>query len=738
MNLTSHLPIYFFLIALILDVSHDHSLAFDKQNYLLTLGRITEFKTPTNTIGILTGDFNGDKITEIATYGGSQIRFGLYENDSILYPSSILWSKRKIISAVAAKINRDNITDIILITENPLTIEVFLGKRIGTHYLAWEKEIIEPFEKILIADFNNDKKSDIILYGKNQIGATILIGNGNGSFRIPMIVFPEYSFSYMNVIDIHDDIINDIIAVNWISNEVLIFSGFGKMTFSDPSNFRFPSEPTLLTITNIDSEPAKDLIVSIPDEKKCQTYLNDGFGSFYPHQIINLKEMLTILDAADINADGKNDLAILSSLNDNLTVILNDGDGMFVEEIPFHTGQAPTTFNFYLPSINNHPHIATLDTVYDRLRIFHNAKCPFTSFKVQKFSCGIKPASIISYDIDRDGWNDILIGNNGSKTLSLYKNYGDGNFAGMISFQLPFQLYKLNNFSKDETTAVIISSIPEENKIGVVELNPYSLSYQKYHFLTQGETDILHVQENESKDRRLDIFTLEREKKTHQGTIIKYEQISNNKFVQRFYPLDTSYSVITASIGNLDEGKDKQVVYVAFDRKNKIEHLFQTSLSASQISLHRYKLYSFDTSEPVSALLQTVDLNNDNLNDIILYLEGADNSFNIFTGQKDTVQPFSESSVMLNISTSSVQNLKMKNVDDDDILDLVYVDNITRTINVCLGKGDATFTSPIRIATAGTSSDFDFADLNEDGTAELIITNASEGFLEIIFPHKAE
>ncbi|MDI6766545.1 MAG: VCBS repeat-containing protein, partial [Bacteroidota bacterium] len=205
MNRTSYSHFYLFLLALILDIGNGHAYSFDKQNYLLTLGRIDDFRVSRNTIGILSGDFDGDQITDIATYGGSQVKFGLYKNDSILYPSSILWSKHTIIRAAAEKINRDKITDLILVTKNPLRIEVFLGKRTGTHYLAWEKEITEPFEKILIADFNNDKKSDIILYGKNQVGATVFFGDGNGSFGLSTIVFPEYSFSYMNVTDIHND-----------------------------------------------------------------------------------------------------------------------------------------------------------------------------------------------------------------------------------------------------------------------------------------------------------------------------------------------------------------------------------------------------------------------------------------------------------------------------------------------------------------------------------------------------
>ncbi|MDI6766544.1 MAG: VCBS repeat-containing protein, partial [Bacteroidota bacterium] len=528
-----------------------------------------------------------------------------------------------------------------------------------------------------------------------------------------------------------------IIAVNWIANEVLVFSGFGKMTFSDPSILRFSTEPTLLAISNFDSETTKDLIISMPDENKCQTYLNDGFGKFKPHQVINLKGMPAMMDAADINGDEKNDLAILSSLDGNLSVLLNDGNGSFVEDISFFAGQAPIAFTFYLPSKNNHVHVATLDTVYNRLRIFHNAKCPFTSSKVQKFSAGIKPTSIFVCDIDHDGWNDILIGNTGSKTLSIFKNYGNGNFKGQISFQMTFQITKLNYFSEDETTAVILSAISEENKIAVIELNPFSYAYHTYHFLTQGETEILHVQKNEDPHSGLNIFVLERDKIAHQWAILKYEQISSNRFIQRFYPLDPSFSVITASMRNYDGGNDQQVVHVAFDRANKKEHLLQTTLSTSQTSLPHYEIYSFDTSEPVHAFLQAADLNNDNLNDIILYLEGADNSFNIFMGQKDTVQPFSEG-IKQKLSTSSVQNFKMKNVNNDNMLDIVYIDKTTRSLNVCFGKGDATFTTPVMFVIESGISDFDVADLNNDGKAEIILINALEGFMEIIYPPKAD
>ncbi|MBI4811622.1 MAG: VCBS repeat-containing protein, partial [Ignavibacteriales bacterium] len=558
---------------IVLQISSEFVLG--AQRYLSTFGFVSELRTQKNSLGLIIGDFNGDDVSDLASFGGYQVRLFYQHPDSMSFKTSTLFTKRQIVAAASAILNRDKITDIILILDNPPAVAVYIGKKQGIFYLVSEKEISEIPENLIATDINADRKADLVFYGKKTLGADVYLGNGNGTFRDRIIFFPEYSFSSMALTNLHNIGATDIIASSWISNEVLIFSNYGKMKFSDPSVLSFSSEPVFVKCTHIDSDRALDLVVCTPDENKIYTYLGDGLGGFQQSQMLTFEFQPVGIRTGDTNSDGTDDLGILSLSTQSLHLLLNSGKGLFEEDIPFFGGMNPAQLEFYRHGKSSYINAAIIDTTNNRIRILFNASRTIRTDEELKFGVGVRPDGLVTTDINDDGWDDILIANSGSNNLSLLLNDGSGYFSGQISFSFTHSPTTLSYFSQNESTKIILSTSSSSNKISVMELNPKTFSHMLYHLPSHGESDILEISETEDL-HHLAIYVFERYNNRKESNLIKFERIDGHRFTQRYYSLTPSFHPISACMGDCEGSQNKQLTFALYDMKQQKKQIFQS------------------------------------------------------------------------------------------------------------------------------------------------------------------
>ncbi|HZY09569.1 MAG TPA: VCBS repeat-containing protein, partial [Bacteroidota bacterium] len=369
------------------------------QTHLTTFGRILELKTNQNAQDLLVGDFNGDGMDDLATYGGTSIQF-LFQNDSsIAWHGKNLNINKSIIGAVAAQCNNDRITDIVVATEDPDELQVFLTKSQFPSQPRWKQILEVPFEKFSVADINNDGKVDILLYGKRIPGIIIYTGRGDGTFKSSGTLFSDYSFNALHINDWNRDGINDIFVSHWISNEVLIFSGFGRMKFSEPARISFSSEPSFLTTTDFNTDENVDLVIGFTEDRLCEIMFGDGLGNFKQSQILQLENFPTAILTGDMNRDGKVDIGILNETEHSYTVRLNDGDGLFHDEINFSAGKIPTRAQLFRHEKKSNYNLAILDQALSRVRLFYNTDVKNYFPSQQTYCTGLQPTNVLTFDV---------------------------------------------------------------------------------------------------------------------------------------------------------------------------------------------------------------------------------------------------------------------------------------------------------------------------------------------------
>jgi len=699
------------------------------QKYLTTFGYVSDLKVQKNSIGLIVGDFNGDGFQDIASFGGDQIRFFYQNPDSLSFSTNILFTKQPIVAAVSAKLNRDNITDIVIILDNPPTIASYVGKSNGVFYLFEEKQISNISENILISDIDGDKKNDLIIFGKRALGIEVYLGNGNGTFRDKIVLFPEYSFNEIITADLHNLRAASIIASNWISNEILIFSNYGKLKYSDPTTIQYSSEPTFVKCAYLDEDENIDLLVYFKDENRLITYFGDEYGSFQQAQILNLNYLVDDVEIGDVNNDGANDLGILTKKTHALHILLNNGKGNFSEDVPFFAGINPITLKFFESCKNNLINAAVIDTTNDRIRIFYNSNCSNYWLKEFTYGVGVNPTNIIAVDINDDKWSDVIVANSGSNNLSLFVNDGNGNLGGQIVFQINQSPASLYYYPKDESTKVIITPNITSDNISVIEINPKTYSHKYYGLPSYGKVDVLSIS-SINKNNHLSLFTLEQEKEKNKSTLIYYEHIVGNRFIQKYYNLKLKLPLLSAAFTK--DTSTRRLFYSQHDKINKKQELFVSEYLPTDEFTDGKIIFSIDAPEELSTFLTSIDLNNDKRDDIIWYVGEPENNLYIYITQNDSQVNFKKSIVVNDMYLETKNKLKFFDVNRNGNIDMIYQDRLNKNLYLRFGNNNGTFSLPIKIASISDIGDFCIADLDNDNYPELVITNQKNGTIQIL------
>ncbi len=717
------------IISFIILIQVFSEFVLSSQKYLTTFGYVTDLRVQKYSIGLIVGDFNGDNIQDIASFGRDQIRFFYQNPDSLSFSSDILFTKQPIITAISAKLNRDNITDIVIVLGNPPTIASYIVKSKGAFYLFEEKRISYFPENILTSDIDGDKKTDIIMFGKRTLGIDVYLGNGNGTFRDKIVLFPEYSFNTMITTNLHNLRAPSIIASNWISNEILIFSNYGKFKYSDPTTIQYSSEPTLIRCAYLNEDDNIDLLVYLKDDNKLITYFGDDYGSFQQAQELNLKYLIDDMEIGDVNDDGANDLGILSNKTKTLHVLLNDGKGNINEDVPFFAAINPVTLKFFESCKNNLLNAAVNDTANNRIKIFFNSNCNNYRLKEFTYGVGVNPTNIISADINNDKRYDIIVTNSGSNNISILLNNGTGNLTGQIVFQINQSPSSLYYYSKDDSTKIIITPNMTSNNVSVIEINPENYSHKYYELPAYNSMDVLSIS-SVNKNKDLSLFTLEQDREHNVSTMIHYEHIIGNRFVQKYYNLKTKVPLLAATITK--DTSSIKLFFSQYDDITKKQELFVSQYLPTDEFTDGKMIFSIDALDKLNTFLKSIDLNNDKRDDIIWYVGTPENKLYIYIMQDDLKINLANTIIINDMYLETNNKLKFFDVNKDDNLDMVYQDRLNKSLFLRIGNENATFFSPIKIASVSKIGDFCMTDLNNDDYPELVITNQKNGTIQVL------
>jgi hypothetical protein len=209
---------------------------------------------------------------------------------------------------------------------------------------------------VAVADFIGNGNLDLAVTSvPSGVGLNILLGNGDGAFNQAPIPGTGYiSNAKMPAVgDFNGDGKLDV-AVTGAGltgvedDEVTIFLGNGDGTFTFAHNFvTGGAAPRAIAVADLNGDGKLDLVIANYEGNSLTILLGNGDGTFTPA----LGSQVTVgngpyaIAVADLNGDGKLDLAIANYLDNTLTLLLGNGDGTFTSASgsPLPVGAGPSS-----------------------------------------------------------------------------------------------------------------------------------------------------------------------------------------------------------------------------------------------------------------------------------------------------------------------------------------------------------------------------------------------------------
>lgn len=290
----------------------------------------------------------------------------------------------------------------VFVTLTDGSVFVLLGKGDGMFQRAPAVGGVSRVYSVAVGDLNGDGKADLAVDGcpvpdcpDGIVSLMTLLGNGDGTFQSP-VAYPVASFYPLFIADLNGDGRADV-AVGHEGWTVTVLLGDGKGGLGSPTDW-------------LAGEIGKDLTANA-------------------------------IFAADVNADGNQDIALFqSALPDaNVSVLLGRGDGTF-ESPQLSAGacslqQAIADFN----------RDGRTDIAYSGVVGLPSRPIPasvalgkgdgtFGAVSSPSYPDMSVPATFAAGDLDGDGMTDLVIRGSFTSDVSIAYGNGDGTFQAAQSF----------------------------------------------------------------------------------------------------------------------------------------------------------------------------------------------------------------------------------------------------------------------------------------------------------------
>jgi uncharacterized repeat protein (TIGR01451 family) len=241
-------------------------------------------------------------------------------------------------SVAVGDLNGDGKQDVVISNEGSTNISVLLGNGDGTLRPAVSYGVGRGGDgapvAVAVSDLNRDGKPDIITANRRTNDVSVLLGIGNGTFQ-PAIDYPaDVSPFGVAVSDLNGDGKPDLVVANELSNDVSVLIGNGDGSFQPPVNYGTGNFPITVAVGDLNGDGKPDLVVAHLVSTISPTFalsndvsvlIGNGDGTFQPAVSYRVGSGLgpNSVTIADLNGDGRPDLAIADFFSSDIAVLLN-------------------------------------------------------------------------------------------------------------------------------------------------------------------------------------------------------------------------------------------------------------------------------------------------------------------------------------------------------------------------------------------------------------------------------
>lgn len=390
-----------------------------------------QYATDIGPHGLVTGDFNGDDITDLATSNGP--------------PGG------------GAKMGRSGAS------RGANTVSVLLGNgSAGTGNGTFQPPVNygvgdEP-QSIVTGDFNSDDITDLATCNALSDTVSVLLGNGsggtgNGTFMPAADYAVGSEPAGLVTADFNGDMIADLAVSNKASDNASVLlgngaAGIGNGTFTLDANYPVGDGPQNVIAGDFNEDGIDDLVMAGGDDFDVILLRGNGSGgvgdgTFQTATIYSAGVGTDSVAAGDLNGDGIADLVAVNGGGANISILLGDGaggigDGTFASAINSDAGLesfTAATADFNGDGILD---IVTANAVGNDVTVLlgggSGGVWDGTFLTAVSYAVGTSPRGVTTGDFNEDLVVDIVATNQGSSNCSVLIGIGNGTFQPAVNY----------------------------------------------------------------------------------------------------------------------------------------------------------------------------------------------------------------------------------------------------------------------------------------------------------------
>lgn len=245
--------------------------------------------------------------------------------------------------------------------------------------------------------------------------------------------------------DFDGDGISDLATVNINDNNVSVLhntsTGAGNISFAPAVTFTVGSSPRALAVADIDGDGKVDIAVANLGSNTVSVLRNNSTGgnvSFFSAVTFLTGALPIYVTAADIDGDGKVDLATANYTDGNVSVLRNTGNGsgsiFFNGAVHLPSGTNPMAVSVGDLDADGRKDLAVANYGDNDVAVLKNmgSSGTITFTSPITFAVGTGPREVAIGDFDSDGLHDLAVPNGASSNVSVLRNSSTG--PGTISF----------------------------------------------------------------------------------------------------------------------------------------------------------------------------------------------------------------------------------------------------------------------------------------------------------------
>jgi hypothetical protein len=289
----------------------------------------------------------------------------------------------------------------------------------------------QPFA-IVAADLDHNGKTDLAVTNPTAGRISLYFGAGDGSFSAPRHIDTGKQPRGIVAADFNGDETADLAVAATRHDEVVVHLGAGGGTFQSGRRVRVGRRPFMLAAVDLDANGATDLAVANEGEaaegNALSVLLGDGQGGF-AHTAMPAGRFASDVAAADFNGDGHVDLAVAAWGSNDVIVRFGRGDGTFPSTARFTYAEGHGIYRVLAADLDRD---GKADMAWNDLRrsglylLYGDGAGGFPRTRSLLTDAGVRHA--VAADMDGDGWPDLVSTNTGADTISLLMADGRGGF----------------------------------------------------------------------------------------------------------------------------------------------------------------------------------------------------------------------------------------------------------------------------------------------------------------------